>query len=594
MSQVSLSCWSAFLILTFAAGTLEGGPVRLERGKPSLQSSTYRGDPQFGSGKANDDQAYDNSVARTELEVEPWWEIDLQGEYALDNITVLAPVAFGAGWLRTFQVLLSSDGLNYKLIYTHGGGSFRNRAVPAGGLTARYVRIRLQERQILALQEVWIFKDGSVPSGPRPVRWTPVQIPGARHPGAAAPPVASSPSTAKCDSLAGVWSWFNGRTVTITADGRVSTDNGGKGSWRKTGAQAFQLRWETYNTTDNVTMSNDGGTLTGVFNGNQGTCRRRSGDCMAASSSVTTAPVASTPASPKCDSLAGIWSWFNGRTVTITADGRVSTDNGGKGSWRKTGAQTFQLRWETYNTTDNVTLSNDGGTLTGVFNGNQGTCRRRSGDCMAGSSSVTAAPVASSPASAKCDSLAGVWSWFNGRTVTITADGRVSTDNGGKGSWRKTGAQAFQLRWETYNTTDNVTLSGDGGTLTGVFNGNQGTCRRRSGDCMAGSGPAGTTSGKCDSLAGVWIWFNGRVVTITADGRVSTDNGGKGSWRRTGAQAFQLRWETYNTTDNVTLSTDGGTLTGVFNGNQGNCRRRSGDCMAGGRVTPIPAASAYC
>ena len=259
--------------------TVHGGPIRLERFKPSIQSSTLRGDLQFQSFKANDDQAYDNSVAQTELETGPWWEIDLQGEYPIDNITVLAPVSFGAGWLRTFQVLLSSDGLNYKLIYTHDGAVFRNRAVPAGGLTARYVLIRLQERQILALQEVWIFQDGSVPAGPRPIRWTAVQIPGAQHPGTASGLAPATPSPVTCDSLAGTWTWFNGRTVTMSANGSL-TDGGGKGTWRKTGPQTFQLRWDTYNTTDTVTLSSDGSTLTGIFNGSKGTCRRTSGDCI--------------------------------------------------------------------------------------------------------------------------------------------------------------------------------------------------------------------------------------------------------------------------------------------------------------------------
>jgi hypothetical protein len=596
---------AAVLVLTMLSGQelLYSGPIRLERFKATIQSSILHNDPAFAPSMANDDRAYDNSVAQTELENNPWWEIDLQGEYPIENVTVLAPVSFGAGWLRTFQVLLSNDGQNYKLIYTHDGSNFRNRAVPAGGLTARYVRIRLQERQVLALQEVWIFQDGSIAQGPRPVHWTPVQIPGALHPGSSVEGATKDPTKAGCQSLVGTWSWFNGRTVTMTAGGSLS-DGGGSGTWSRTGPQTYQLNWKTYNTIDTVTLSNDGLTLTGVFNGNKGNCRRLSGDCMPGSSTATpssastnTSSSVPTPGVSTCQSLAGTWSWFNGRTVTMTASGSLS-DGGGSGTWSRTGPQTYQLNWKTYNTIDTVTLSNDGLTLTGVFNGNKGNCRRLSGDCMPGSSAATPSSASTNtsssvptPGVSTCQSLAGTWSWFNGRTVTMTAGGSLS-DGGGSGTWSRTGPQTYQLNWKTYNTIDTVTLSNDGLTLTGVFNGNKGNCRRLSGDCMPGSSAATPSSAStntsssvptpgvstCQSLAGTWSWFNGRTVTMTASGSLS-DGGGSGTWSRTGPQTYRLNWKTYNTIDTVTLSNDGLTLTGVFNGNKGNCRRLSGDCM---------------
>jgi hypothetical protein len=214
---------SVLSLLVVSASPALAGPVRLERSKATVQSSVSGNDPQFGSDRANDGLASDNSVAKTEREVNPWWEIDLGGEAAIENITVLAPVSFGTTWLRTFQVLLSSDGLNYQLIYTHDGTAFRNRAVPAGGLSARYVRIRLQETQRLALQEVWIFKEGSIAKGPRPVSWKRITIPGARHPGSSA---AAASGTATGGSGPILWYKFSEKTGVSAKDASGNDKNG--------------------------------------------------------------------------------------------------------------------------------------------------------------------------------------------------------------------------------------------------------------------------------------------------------------------------------------------------------------------------------
>ena len=67
-----------------------------------------------------------------------------------------------------------------------------------------------------------------------------------------------------------------------------------------------------------------------------------------------------------------------------------------------------------------------------------------------------------------CGTIAGAWNWLNGRVITtIESNGHEADTNGGKGTWKPSGA-SYLLHWDTYNTDDILVLSPDGMTLTGT------------------------------------------------------------------------------------------------------------------------------
>jgi hypothetical protein len=84
----------------------------------------------------------------------------------------------------------------------------------------------------------------------------------------------------------------------------------------------------------------------------------------------------------------------------------------------------------------------------------------------------------------------------------------------------------------------------------------------------------GTTPSSCTSPVGSWNWFNGLVVKINADSTATDPSGESGTWQSLGGGRFRLHW-TANGTDEVTLSSDGNSLDGTFDGTQHTVRRTS-------------------
>ena len=83
-----------------------------------------------------------------------------------------------------------------------------------------------------------------------------------------------------------------------------------------------------------------------------------------------------------------------------------------------------------------------------------------------------------SAAGGSCADPISRWRWFNGALVTINADGTVSDDRGGAGAWVKTGADVYEVHWTASNGVDRLTLSDDGMTLRGLYNGQKILIRR--------------------------------------------------------------------------------------------------------------------
>jgi hypothetical protein len=163
-------------LLALLASASWADAVNLAARKPATQSSTYQNNPAYAAANGVDGQKYDTSLFSTEEEQSPWWEVDLGAQYAIENVMLYNRVGCCQERARGLQVLLSSDGENYKLVYTHDNTTFRNRRVDIGGLGARYVRVQLPYRECLHLQEVEVYQYGTWLPSTRPVKWTPVRI----------------------------------------------------------------------------------------------------------------------------------------------------------------------------------------------------------------------------------------------------------------------------------------------------------------------------------------------------------------------------------------------------------------------------------
>jgi len=126
--------------------------------KPAQQSSYYNPanpkDPQFAV-----DESYD-TVSSTDLENQPWWEVDLGAIYRLTEAHIYNRKDCCRERLRTFKVLLSDDHLSWRQYYSHDGSIFGDDGRPLTlqmGTQARYVRIQLSERNYLSLAEIEVY-----------------------------------------------------------------------------------------------------------------------------------------------------------------------------------------------------------------------------------------------------------------------------------------------------------------------------------------------------------------------------------------------------------------------------------------------------
>ncbi|WP_306341375.1 discoidin domain-containing protein, partial [Planktothrix tepida] len=99
----------------------------------------------------------------TKLEVNPWWQVDLEGIYLLTEVQVYNRIDTCADRARTLRILLSSDGENWNLVYTNdennifGGVDGKPLVVAIASKLARYVRLQLNEETRLHLDEVEVY-----------------------------------------------------------------------------------------------------------------------------------------------------------------------------------------------------------------------------------------------------------------------------------------------------------------------------------------------------------------------------------------------------------------------------------------------------
>lgn len=103
----------------------------------------------------------------TELQNDPWWQVDLETPLGLDRVVIYNRCDDMAGRNARIQVLVSGDGKVFQKIYQHNGSVFygqtdqRPLVVKAEGVKARYVRLALSGRSYLHLDEVEVYSVGS-------------------------------------------------------------------------------------------------------------------------------------------------------------------------------------------------------------------------------------------------------------------------------------------------------------------------------------------------------------------------------------------------------------------------------------------------
>ncbi len=131
-------------------------------GRPASQSSRSRwskpDDPQGGNnGKKTGSYGF-----HTNTEVNPWWQVDLEQTRHVREIRVFNRIDMCTERVRTLAVMVSEDGETWQTLHTQEGSKFggidgRPLIVPVDWVPARYVRVGLNEKQALHLDEIEVY-----------------------------------------------------------------------------------------------------------------------------------------------------------------------------------------------------------------------------------------------------------------------------------------------------------------------------------------------------------------------------------------------------------------------------------------------------
>ena len=98
----------------------------------------------------------------TDVEDRAWWQVDLETIQSLREIRIFNRMDAGRERSRTLQVHVSEDGNNWSMIhdqagYTFGGADERPLRVMTPNIKARLIRLQLDERAPLHLDQVQVF-----------------------------------------------------------------------------------------------------------------------------------------------------------------------------------------------------------------------------------------------------------------------------------------------------------------------------------------------------------------------------------------------------------------------------------------------------
>ncbi len=144
--------------------SIAGDRRNLALDRPASQSSGLEGSaptPQGGvDGVKNGMFGF-----HTEFELQPWWMVDLGEATIFDEVVIYNRLDAGCqNCARSLVVLVSVDGESWTTLYVHDGTIFGGidgfpLRIRREGCIARFVRIKLSDRQYLHLDEIEIYRD---------------------------------------------------------------------------------------------------------------------------------------------------------------------------------------------------------------------------------------------------------------------------------------------------------------------------------------------------------------------------------------------------------------------------------------------------
>ena len=147
-----------------------GHMINLALNKPASQSSTS----QWSSSRAAQEDAQGANNGRisqdfgfhTSREHEPWWQVDLQGEFLVRKVIIFNRQGPTARRLTRFSLLRSLDGRHWKVFFRKIDSTVFGEtddepyvAKVIGDQPARFVRVRLDGNHYLHFNECQIFGD---------------------------------------------------------------------------------------------------------------------------------------------------------------------------------------------------------------------------------------------------------------------------------------------------------------------------------------------------------------------------------------------------------------------------------------------------
>ena len=102
----------------------------------------------------------------TDLQADPWWQVDLGAAMQLDHALVYNRCDGCQSRASRLKVLLSDDGKTWREVYQHNGKAFYGHTdnkplvVPLKGERGRWLRVQLPSKTFLHLDEVEVYGDG--------------------------------------------------------------------------------------------------------------------------------------------------------------------------------------------------------------------------------------------------------------------------------------------------------------------------------------------------------------------------------------------------------------------------------------------------
>lgn len=144
-------------------------PPNLARGKVATQSSTATDYPYLVASRAVDgytDGYYASNntftITHTNNEVQPWWQVDLEGSYNIGSIALYNRTDCCSDRLSNFRIEGSTDGFNFTQILNYPGTAGPLTILDVNA-TTRYVRVRLNGTNALSLAEVQVYPAPAAP-----------------------------------------------------------------------------------------------------------------------------------------------------------------------------------------------------------------------------------------------------------------------------------------------------------------------------------------------------------------------------------------------------------------------------------------------